>query len=239
MKLLINGLILACSAYAGEFAILSNGSLIHAESHETEGTNIRLKSQTGSIDIPADSVLRFEGDSLFNLPEPPAVKVVSAQSNVPVQSAALSPPPAISILPPIARAIPTLEMTHAMIKAAARKHKVPAAFVKSIVAAESNFDCQAVSRVGAVGLMQLMPATAQQMGADPMIAEQNIDAGTRYLRTLMDRYRRSRDWMRRVIAAYNAGPAMVDRYRGVPPFPETRAYVARVLAYLRIFSRES
>jgi soluble lytic murein transglycosylase-like protein len=71
-----------------------------------------------------------------------------------------------------------------------------------------------------------------------MIPEQNIDGGTRYLGVLIRRYQKSRDWLRRTIAAYNAGPGMVDRYRGVPPFPETRTYVTRVLGYLRRFQKE-
>jgi soluble lytic murein transglycosylase-like protein len=130
------------------------------------------------------------------------------------------------------------EDAHAMIRAAALKHNVPAAFVKSIVAAESNFDPAAVSSRGAIGLMQLMPELALEYGVDPRIPEQNIDGGTRYLRVLIQRYQKSRDWLRRTIAAYNAGPGMVDKYRGVPPFRETRNYVARVLGYLKQFQKE-
>jgi len=123
-----------------------------------------------------------------------------------------------------------------IIQAAARRHNVPAAFVKSIVAAESNFDCNVVSPKGAIGLMQLMPETAQEYGADPTVPEQNVDAGTHYLRVLMNRYETRRSsQLNRVIAAYNAGPGMVDRYRGIPPFRETRQYVVRVLAFLRRF----
>jgi soluble lytic murein transglycosylase-like protein len=127
--------------------------------------------------------------------------------------------------------------TMVLIADAAAKHNVPSAFVASIVAAESNFDCSAVSPKGAVGLMQLMPETAQQFGADPAIPAQNIDAGTRYLRWLMDRYQKTRNSITHVIAAYNAGPGMVDRYRGVPPFRETRTYVKRVMAYMKEYSR--
>jgi soluble lytic murein transglycosylase-like protein len=136
--------------------------------------------------------------------------------------------------------IPKLSRKEAssMIRAAASKHKVPAAFVNSIVAAESNFNPTAVSPKGAIGLMQLMPETAQEYGVDPTIPEQNIDGGTRYLSVLIHRYQKSRDWLRRAIAAYNAGPRMVDRYRGVPPFRETRTYVARVLTYMRQFKKE-
>jgi len=121
----------------------------------------------------------------------------------------------------------------ALISAAAQRHRIPEAFLKSIVAAESNFDSAAVSPKGAIGLMQLMPATAHQYGADAAIPEQNVDAGSRYLRCLIERYRKSRNPLTRVIAAYNAGPGAVDRYRGVPPFRETRGYVVRVLALLR------
>jgi soluble lytic murein transglycosylase-like protein len=122
--------------------------------------------------------------------------------------------------------------TLGLIAAAATRHNVPAVFIQSIVAAESNFDCTVVSPKGAIGLMQLMPETAEQFGADPTVPAQNIDAGTRYLRWLMDRYRNSK---KHVAAAYNAGPAMVDRYHGIPPFKETRTYVSRVMNYLRQF----
>ena|SRR5215472_7956904 len=128
--------------------------------------------------------------------------------------------------------------THALIRGAAKKHGVPAAFVKSIVAAESNFNCDAISSKGAIGLMQLMPETAREYGADPSIPEQNVDAGTHYLRDLMDKYHRFGNPWPRVIAAYNAGPGMVDRYHGVPPFRETRRYVIRVLHLLRHFQIE-
>ena len=128
--------------------------------------------------------------------------------------------------------------TQALIRGAAGKHRVPAAFVKSIVAAESNFDCDVISSKGAIGLMQLMPETAREYGADPSIPEQNVDAGTHYLRVLMDKYRRYNNSLPRVIAAYNAGPGMVDRYHGVPPFRETRRYVLRVLRFLRHFQIE-
>jgi soluble lytic murein transglycosylase-like protein len=127
---------------------------------------------------------------------------------------------------------------HAIIQTAARKHNVPAAFVQSIVAAESNFNPDAISAKGAIGLMQLMPATAQEYGANPAIPEQNVDAGTQYLGTLLKRYSKYRNGLSRAIAAYNAGPAVVDHYRGVPPYRETRCYVTRVLAYFRQFRRK-
>jgi hypothetical protein len=119
-----------------------------------------------------------------------------------------------------------------LIRSASRSHAVPAALVKAVIAAESSFDEGAVSPKGAMGLMQLMPGTAEELGvADAFHAAQNVHGGTRYLRELHDRYG---DWLR-TLAAYNAGPEAVDRYEGVPPYAETREYVRRVLSYYRRF----
>ena len=117
-----------------------------------------------------------------------------------------------------------------LIKSASHRYGVPPALVKAVIHAESAFDPRAVSPKGAMGLMQLMPATAQLMGvAQPFHASQNVRGGTRYLRSLHDRYG---SWTH-TLAAYNAGPSAVDQYRGVPPYAETRQYVKRVLSYYR------
>lgn len=109
---------------------------------------------------------------------------------------------------------------------AARRHGVPFALVKAVVAAESGFDPRAVSRAGARGLMQLMPATARDLGVeDSFDARANVDGGTRYLAALL----RSFDSERLALAAYNAGPSRVAKLGRVPDFPETRAYVEKVL----------
>lgn len=114
----------------------------------------------------------------------------------------------------------------AEINGAASRWKVDPALVRAIVHAESAFRPGAVSRKGAQGLMQLMPATAQQYGVnDPFDAQQNIDAGTRHLASLLDRYRGD---VRLAAAAYNAGSGAVARYGGVPPYAETQVYVERV-----------
>ncbi len=134
--------------------------------------------------------------------------------------------------------LPTLSEIYGLIRLSADKYRVPAEFVKSIVAAESNFQAEVVSPKGAIGLMQLMPETAREYGGDPNIPNQNIEAGTRYLKFLLEKYQRSRHPLVSTIAAYNAGPGAVDRYRGVPPFRETRGYVARVLGFLRVYQRQ-
>jgi soluble lytic murein transglycosylase-like protein len=87
--------------------------------------------------------------------------------------------------------------------------------------------------------MQLLPSTARQYGANAGVPEQNIDAGTRYLRFLIERYRHSNSPLKNVIAAYNAGYNVVDRYHGVPPFRETQGYVNRVLALMQQYQSQS
>lgn len=121
----------------------------------------------------------------------------------------------------------------------ANKHGVEKGVIKSIIAAESEFHNEAVSYKGAMGLMQLMPDTARELGMDPRVPEQNLEGGTLYLSQLMRRYSKYSDQVERAIAAYNAGPAKVDKYNGIPPFPETQCYVKRVMTYYRQYSQSS
>lgn len=112
---------------------------------------------------------------------------------------------------------------------AARTFALPAAFVASVMKAESAFRQNALSPKGAIGLMQLMPQTARELGVNPLIARENALGGARYLHELLAKYESHPDQVLLALAAYNAGPAAVDRYHGVPPFRETHDYILRVL----------
>jgi len=110
---------------------------------------------------------------------------------------------------------------------AASRWRVDFALVKAVVHAESAFDKDAVSVAGARGLMQLMPGTASMLGvSDIHDPEENINGGARYLRMMLDKFKGN---VRNALAAYNAGPANVQKYGGIPPFAETRTYVTRVV----------
>ena len=115
---------------------------------------------------------------------------------------------------------------------AAERHHVDAALIRAVIQTESNWNSGALSRKGAGGLMQLIPTTAQRFGASDLFnPQQNIDAGVRYLKTLLERYNGNLDL---ALAAYNAGEGAVDRAHGVPAFRETRNYVQKVQdAYFR------
>ncbi len=131
---------------------------------------------------------------------------------------------------------PNFEKYDAAVLKAAEKYGVDYALVKAVIKAESNFNPIAISRVGARGLMQLMPGTAYALRVnDSFHPEENIDGGVRYLRYLLDLYRGN---VYLALAAYNAGEKAVFRYRGIPPYPETRTYVQRVLRYHQKYINE-
>ncbi len=122
---------------------------------------------------------------------------------------------------------------HALISEAAARNGVPEGLATAVVMAESAGNPSAVSSAGAQGLMQLMPATAAEFHvANAFDPRQNVDAGTQYLHALLVRYNNN---VELAVAAYNAGAGAVDSYHGIPPYAETRAYVARVVSAYRSY----
>lgn len=115
-----------------------------------------------------------------------------------------------------------------LIDQASQKYDVDADLVKAVIQNESDYDAQAISSAGAMGLMQLMPATAASLGVeDPMDPAQNIEGGVKLLRELLNQFSGN---LTNTLAAYNAGPGAVQQYGGVPPYQETQTYVKRVLS---------
>jgi soluble lytic murein transglycosylase-like protein len=196
-------LLTAGAAWAGEYALFSNGGRMHIDRHEIDGSHVRLYNDTGYIEMPATNVTGFEVED-----PPPTAPAPSPQAAPVVPEKSASTPSPVELA-----------------DAAADKYGLPRLLVRSVMAAESGLQADAVSPKGAIGLMQLMPQTAQDLGADPHDPAQNVDAGVRYLRDLLIKYDGG---LWRALAAYNAGPAAVDKYHGVPPCRETIDYVNRI-----------
>jgi soluble lytic murein transglycosylase-like protein len=136
-------------------------------------------------------------------------------------------PPVIPAAIPAAR--PADLTPQELITQAAIHAGLPPALVHSVARAESGYRQDAVSPKGAIGLMQLMPGTAAALNADPLDPTQNAEAGAKYLRNLLEKYENDPHQVSKAVAAYNAGPAAVDKYDGIPPYAETIQYVNRVL----------
>lgn len=197
--------VLAVPLFAGENAILSSGLRLRAHSHETTNGVVRLHTASGVIELPESAVSGFEPEEY--VAPPPA----------PVQQTAAGPE---------ASTLVKQRTTRELVEQAAIKAGLPPAIVHSVAKAESGYRQDAVSRKGAIGLMQLMPGTAAELSADPNNPQENAEAGARYLRDLLLKYDGD---VPKALAAYNAGPGAVDKYKGVPPYAETRSYVNRVI----------
>jgi soluble lytic murein transglycosylase-like protein len=211
MRLLGLFILMAGAATAGEYAVLANGARLHVDRHEADGAKVRLYYSTGFVELESAVVIGYEAEESVA----PAV----------VAMAAVAAP--VTPVGGMATEAPTpLELADA----AADRYGLPRALVRSVMAAESGFEPLAISPKGAIGLMQLMPGTAQVLGADPRNPAQNVDAGTRYLRDLLEKYNYG---LRHALAAYNAGPGAVDKYNGVPPYRETIDYISRIEKKLR------
>ena len=195
MKFVLSFLAVTLAAQAGEYAVLSNGFKLHADSHVIEGAVVKLQTAQGVIELPANQVAKFEPEEYT----PPA-------TTVPEQTK------------PASEVSPTLTPQELTTLAALRAG-LPPAILHSVAKAESNYKLDAVSAKGAIGLMQLMPGTAAELNADPYDPEQNAEAGAKYLRDLLLKYENDPHQVSKAIAAYNAGPAAVDKYHGIPPLP--------------------
>jgi soluble lytic murein transglycosylase-like protein len=200
-------------AHGMEHVTLRNGFELDCMRREVTGNRVRLYFSAGSektgegnfLEVAADAVVKVE-----LVADPPAVSIDGGKTACATSDVA-----------------PTKAELEEILSHAGAAHNIDADLLASVVRAESGGQVRAVSRAGAQGLMQLMPGTAAQLGVkDSFKAEQNIAGGTAYLDGLLVKYH---DNVALALAAYNAGPAAVDRYHGVPPFAETRAYVARVI----------
>jgi hypothetical protein len=218
--LVIVMLLVARPASGAELAVLRNGFSIRHEHHQVMGATTRLfldADDSSFTDVPTADITGYEKDlSLFE----PANAHTSVST--PFEAArAMAPQPAAT--PQTKTALPLSEVVN---NASATYHLDPD-LVTSVIHAESGFNAHAVSPKGARGLMQLMPGTANQLGVnDAFDPAANVAGGSKYLRELLEQYNFD---LVKALAAYNAGPKRVDRYRGVPPFRETRAYVARIV----------
>ena len=134
---------------------------------------------------------------------------------------------------PRARSVISVGELESVIARHSRTHRLHPALIRAVIKTESDFDPLAVSRAGAIGLMQLMPQTAVRLDVrDSYNPDDNIGGGTKYLRQLLDRFNGN---LPLALAAYNAGEHAVERYQGLPPIAETRQYVKKVLQYYRVF----
>jgi len=213
--------LLQANAHASELVTLRNGMEIRCTHHtEVDGrTRIFLsKDEANYIELSAGAIsgITKTADPITAVPSS-TTPVVNHRKDVEL----------------------TVTDLHEMLGRAGVEHNVDVDLLASIIKAESRGNPLAVSRAGARGLMQLMPSTASQLGvSDSFKPDQNVNGGSAYLDSLLSRYY---DNLALALAAYNAGPAAVDRYHGIPPFHETRAYVARVIHEFnrRVTAREA
>lgn len=207
-------------ARAAEHVTLRNGFELDCVRREAVGDKVRLyftsrdtgETGTNYMEVTADLVVRVE-----SIADAAVAGVESGLGSL--KDKKVSGDGKLDSLTP-------MEM-HAMLSQAGAEHHIDEDLLASVVRAESAGQVRAVSRTGAQGLMQLMPGTASALGVeDAFQPGQNISGGTAYLDALLTRYHENVAF---ALAAYNAGPGAVDKYHGVPPYRETRAYVARVI----------
>ena len=190
-----------------KFAVLDSGFHLQIEKWERQGNNILLYREGAILTLSATDVVDFVEEEDAPQPVVPAFK---PQISLPSTSPAKPDP-------------------RQLIAEMAAQYGLPEKFVSSVARAESAYQTHALSPKGAIGVMQLMPGTAKDLGVDPNDVRQNIEGGTKLLRNLLVQYQNDPDQVRKALAAYNAGPGAVAKYGGVPPYTETRSYVEKVL----------
>lgn len=207
-------------AFAGDTVVFRNGRRMRVESTEMlEGLYVLRLKNGGVIRVPTDTVERIVPDPE---PEPdrPGAAGAEAHGETGDRVAAFIASRRAGDL-------------HPLISRAARRHGLEEALLVAVVSAESAFDPAAVSPKGAMGLMQLMPDTAERFGVErPFDPWENLDGGAAFLRQLLDRYGGD---LKLALAAYNAGEGRIRDYQGMPPFSETVNYVSRVTGLYRSF----
>lgn len=200
----------ALPCLGSDVAVLKNGFSIKHERREVLGEVTRLyvsADGTSFVDVPTAEIEHIEADE---------VSALNPQLTV---------SPAASKLQGF-RTHPLVDLNQ-VVNDASGRYRLDPDLVNSVIKAESDFNVHAVSRKGAQGLMQLMPGTASQLGVPNAFDPQaNVDGGAKYLRELLEKYNFD---LVKALAAYNAGPQRVEQFGGVPPYYETRAYVARVV----------
>jgi soluble lytic murein transglycosylase-like protein len=217
-------------ALGAELAVLRNGFSIRFDHKEQSGNTTRLYTDTGYVDIATDQIASYETEEVPVAPPEPAVtspSVAPALAAKPAAQVAVVPKAVALAAPPQPASAASAANLDEVVREAAKRNRLDPDFVSSVIKAESNFKTHAISKKGAQGLMQLMPATAAQLGvADPFDPKANVEAGTAHLSALLDQYH---DDPVKALAAYNAGAHRVKQYNGVPPYQETRAYIAKIV----------
>ena len=221
--------VMALPCFAGEVAVLKNGFEIRHERREVVGDVTRLYvNADGSsyVDVPTADIEHFEAAP--DLPVSPP-----SSTGLPASGSKISTPPASRtsrVAPRFSTqgfSAQTQTNLSDVVNDASGRYRLDPDLVNSVIKAESGFNVRAVSPKGAQGLMQLMPGTASQLGVpNAFDAQANVEGGAKYLRELLERYNFD---LVKALAAYNAGPQRVQQFGGVPPYYETRAYVARIV----------
>ncbi len=202
---------------AAEQVTLRNGFEITCH-HHAVASNHQVRLYTDARNENYIEVAPGDIASVERTPDPPPADPPAAVA---------APAPVVEKKAAADAAVLSREDLNEMLAKAGGQHNVDRDLLASVVKAESNGNAHAVSRAGAQGLMQLMPTTAADLGvSDSFKPEENVQGGSTYLDELLTRYH---DNLSLALAAYNAGPAAVDKYHGIPPYRETRLYVARVI----------